>query len=256
VKLLALLGALALAGALSIPVRGGQQQPFSFQNTSGGSGQSDYPLEEYNPYPLPADRSIWIVNPIVPACDWDINDHVQTNTFTGFLDPSGSSSDDTCMVSYSYPTYSTRYGAGAFGQAFGVHGLYGIAVVASSPGLTVTICYQPQNRCFTPQPLFVYQHKPLNSYYTWTFCGHAVYTGDPLDATLVEIGGSGGGYGLISTITATVSNNSLAQVKGISARWGYTSDVTGVSGCVFDNNGLPVPQPPANNDYPFIWSQS
>lgn len=74
-----------------------------------------------------------------------------------------------------------------------------------SASLLVQVCYSPQGRCFPLAP------QAVDTGYRYSLCSHVVY--EPDDPALVEIAGSNGGLGVVTTITASVQNQTSATVR-------------------------------------------
>jgi len=220
--------------------------------SGGGSGMTyqtvtqniQDPIEQETDWPFPADQSQWVINPSrsVP-CSWDVDDHWQQYA-QGTLNAGASLTVDECVIASPTCFYRTSYGQTAHWcqQA----GFLGQKLQASTSGLTVSMCWQPQGRCFTPSPVY----DSANRVYVWKSCARAQYTeGDP---TLVSIPGSQGGIGLYQTVTVTVTNptshnarNVFSDVSAVGTPW-YATD-TGESGCPGENSGLYM------TDYPFTY---
>lgn len=230
---------------------GGQQPPFTFANPSGGGGGHQI-IEKQNDWPFPTDPNLLIVNPGWPAscCAWDINDHSDWHTSEGYLAASTSVQTQWKHISDYNPIYRCIYGSCQ--EYSSPSNWHGATVDAGSPNLTVTLCFEPQNRCFSPSPVATSQ----NSWH-WRVCAQAVYTPD--DPALQDIQGSnaGGaasplGRGVITTVTFKILNPSTdgrhGTVKNVSADWGLSSDAYFAPGCENHDNPLV--------DYPFRWLTS
>src|SRR5262249_50695553 len=94
------------------------------------------------------------------------------------------------------------------------------------------------------------------STYVWSFCGHAVYA--PNDPALQTVPDSGGGLGLKTTVTITVTNpGTLGAKQGtisdVQASWGISSDVFFPPGC---SSTDPTLGPNPQYAYPMEWSSS
>lgn len=239
----------SLAFLLLLPVlasnapanRTAQAAPFA---ASGGSGQLDTYIEEQNNY----SDCCTIVPPAIsnpyPGTYWDINDWMGEN-YSGYLDPGSVSVVPINIVWDPNPLYSCRPICNWW--SFRKH-FYSLSVTASSPSLSVTICFTPQNRCFTPHPVWngLARSKAL---WTWRFHGQVVYHGNPLDPVVATIPDSHGGVGVLSQVTGTITNAGTGRVKSVTASEGVSSDVFGVcSG--YD------PCTDLVSDYPFTWSLS
>jgi hypothetical protein len=234
----AFLGGVALSVlVLSAIAEGGKEQPLSFANATTG-GASNVVIEQQNDWPFPPDP---IVNSL-PGCTWDINDYL-TLTTRGYLAPGAIVTKNVCMVSDYNPVYKTVNGMTTWWGSSRGH--YGAAISAPSPDLNVTVCYAPQARCFHPSPVWDANARE----YDWALCSQVVYVPD--DPELVDIAGSNGGRGVVTTITFTLENPTARQVKGVSAGVGVAS------GAGLQNPpvtpGCPWPLPEKTYDYPFSW---
>lgn len=235
-------------------------QPFSFLNTYGETMQVDTFLEEYTPaYAYPCTLTTCVHNPFGGTCAWDVNDHANKYISLGYIDPGVIQTTTNCLVSYSHPTYSTLYpNLSGTGVSGGVHNWYGVSIDAvGSSSLSVTICWQPQNKCFNPAPKIVSISQNKTPTYEWNFCGQAVYKGPPnLDPALIEIPDSNGAYGLQTTVTLSVENNGSTTIKSVTGSWGYSSDVFFPTACPSDINGAPPSKYNMQFSYPLKWIQS
>jgi hypothetical protein len=246
--------------------RGTQQPRPLYLPNSTGFTQFDSVLEKYNAYvwsdqyqgyviqPDPAKR---IINPN-PNCTWDINDHLDRQANNGYLDPGQSSSVGQCMINDQNPIYHDDGGGSRWWG--GASNWYGARILSSSAGLSVTVCYSIQGRCFTLTPVY----SAADRGYNYRLCVQAVY--NPADPALYVIPGStpdpvpdgaSPGWGVQTTVTLTVTNPTGRQVKGIVAFWGVSGDVSFPQGCPGLNgdggtnpNSVTVSKQVA---YPFRW---
>lgn len=228
--------ALVCAGSVSAG-RTGHAGPQPLGSNWGGSfgGSGSGFVEQQSNFPF---DSAAVTNPT--GCFWDINDYGAEGT-SGYLTDSFSA--PFCLVSDPDPIYRTLNGLSAWWSS--PHLYFGSVVQSASPSLLVTVCYQPQARCFTPAASL----DAGSRLWTWSFCGHAVYRGDPLDSAVPEIPGSNGGHGVVTTATTTVTNTGRRQVKNVDVTLGLTSDFHTEPGC---SKPLVHPQ----SEYPFTWSTS
>lgn len=206
---------------------------FSFQQkTSWVEQQDDWPQ---------GSDDVAILRPADLACDvWAVDDHADWRAF-GNLDAGASSSRTDCVVSDFSPVFATRFGTTGWWST-APHGFAGILVKSTSPDLLVSVCYQPQGRCFTAGPVW----DPVFGSYTYSFCGRADYRYD--DPELVEVPNSNGGRGVFTDVTYTVSNPTGRRVRNVRVDGGFSSDFFFPDGCA-------GPQQ-ANSEYPFAWTAS
>lgn len=225
---------------LAIPVSAAPQQPLWLD---GGIGSSQYTawIEQQDNWPKPTDGTA-MTNPFGSACLWSLNDHWRKQAL-GFLDPGVVSSHEACVVSDFNPVWATR-GTTTAWWSNALYGFYGVQVYAPSDKLTVTICYQPQGKCFTPAVFY----DNMAKLWSWRFCGRANYL--PNDSALVEIPGSGGARGVVTSVTLSVKNIGSRRARDILAKWSVSSDIVEEPGCVAWSDR------PANHDYPFAWTSS
>jgi len=182
------------------------------------------------------DPSHTVVNP-GGVGTWDINDN--NDWVAGGSLPAGAITIGSWQHVWDWnPIY--RCFGGVCADRSGPSNEYGATVTAPSDGLSVTVCYQPQARCF---PL-VAVYDAGARLYRWHICTEAIY--QPDDAAIVDIAGSNGGRGVPTTMTLTVTNPTSRVVKDIIANFGISSDVTFRAGCTVE--------PPAHFDYPYGWT--
>lgn len=173
---------------------------------------------------------------------WDINEHSEWST-SGDLAAGASTSRIDAHIFDFNPVYRCNGGV-CFDQSFSRSNLIGFRVVAPSANLAVEVCFQPQAHCFQGVPAFDSKSK----LFTYRVCATAVYERD--DPANVPIDGSNGGYGVPTTITRSVTNQTGRAVKNVSAGWGVTSDISGTNGCpTIDDHTWP----PLQLSYPWEW---
>ncbi len=235
-RILAIIGAVALAAALSFPASAGQAVPLDLANVQGG-GQATNVIE----------KQTWWLDCCTPDPDhtvtnpgglgsWDINDH--NDYVAGGYVAAGETTTGTYRHVFDWgPMFSCRPVCADWS---GRSNWYGTSVQAPSAALDVVVCFEPQGRCFTLAP------NPVGRAWSYEFCGHAVYAPD--DPAIVDIPGSGGGRGVPTTISLTVSNPTSRTVKNVSGGFGISSDVTFPTGCHPDPN-----DGGGQYDYPFGW---
>jgi len=234
---LALALALALLVSLSAPAA-------ARPRAAAGSGKAwewiEYqriiqsPIEQYT------GDDTWIVNPT--QCPWDLDD----NTYQIGNGSVGAGQTVTgpaeCVISSQNPYWMTINGnTGWFGWSLG---WYGAQVQASVGTLVVSVCYQPEGRCFTAAPVY----DAAQGLWFYNSCTQAAY--DPGDPRLVEIAGSGGGVGVPQTVVTTISNPAGRSVRDVWATIGAVGApyyAHGSFGCVKDA--------PTLTDYPFRYTQ-
>lgn len=205
------------------------------------------PVEQWTPWvnspsctnrcPYPDDHSQWVVNPT--GCAWDVDDHWHYFDTDGYIGGGGSFSFQTCQITEQSTIYHCTYGSCAWiGDG---PREYAVDLFAPSPGLTVNVCYQPTGRCFALAPAW----RPDMKRYEYHLCAGVRW--DNNDPNLQPIAGSNGGYGVPTTQTLTVANQTRNTVRHLDAvvamvGWGQHD-----AGCN-DNNWQPV------FEYPFFWS--
>lgn len=218
--------------AVAIKPPSGSGDPFAF--VLQPDVQIDNLVEQQTDYPFPADSAEWTINPF-DFCYWDVDDHWQY-LGRGYLPAGASVSLDQCFVSD--PDSYTRTINGTTANWSTPRKYLGVYLTAPSPDLVITVCYQPQGRCLSPGPVGDGQTQ------TYQSCTQAHHeSGDP---ALVEIPGSQGGVGVVTTITLTVTNPTSRKVQGILASTGpshlNTTALTGCQGLGWDD---------LVHDYPF-----
>ena len=230
-RIVALLGAVALAAALSYPVSAAQ--PLHFDTY--GFTEKQNPVEQQSDWPWlpgPNDCSAnlhCVVNPT--SCSWDVDDHWQRLALGGYLVSGASVIETTCLIVDANSQYLTMNGT--TGWFSGFRNKYGVSIDAKSADLAVTVEWQPQGRTFTLAPVL----DPGARLYRYRACISAAY--DPRDPALGDIAGSNAssvegstdGRGVVSTITTTITNGGSRTARNISADISMTG--TGLtSGCV------------------------
>lgn len=184
--------------------------------------QSTSWIEQQDDWPQPPEGE-YVVSVFPPSCTWSNNDHYEWFE-TGNMAPGASSSRTFCTVSDFDPVLATRNGVTAFWH-MAEYGFFGLSV---SQGLNASVCYQPQGRCFQVAR---------------AFCGRVHY--DAGDANLVDIEGSRGGRGVVTSVTVTVTNPNAKRLRNVSVQGGISSDAIFPPGCE---------TLPDQNDYPFEWA--
>lgn len=237
---LALLLVCALASPASAARHGGTR-PGGMVYAFGVGPQIDSPVEQETDWPFPADRAEWVVNPT--GCAWDVDDHWMRFA-QGTLGAGESLSVDECVIASPTSFYRTVNGQTAWWSQSA--GFLGQVLRSPSPDLVVSMCFQPQGRCFTPAPVY----DAANKAYLYRSCARAQYRPD--EPILTTIPNSQGGIGLRQTVTVTVANPTGRTVRNL------FSDVSAVgvvqiafsgftSGCPDQHSGLYV------TDYPFTY---
>lgn len=224
----------------------GKQSALDLGNAFGTQHQWEAAVEQQNDWPYPLDPALVIINP-VPGCAWSINDYSVMGS-SGYLDPGASQSTITsCQVAEQSSMYRTLNGQTTWWST--VHHTFGIQMTAPSPNLILTVCYQPQNRCFSPTSIY----NSSNHLYGWSHCSKIVY--DNNDSTLALISGSHGdayppeqqrGRGVATNTILTILSTDSHRIKDINVTWGISSDFTFAPNC-------PINETPSIN-YPFIWN--
>lgn len=205
---------------------GGGPQPLAF-------GQS---FDQYTPWikqqqTAPGEPH----NPFGSACKWSVDDQ-HWEMASGYLDPGASAVETKCVVSdwaFTHPYgFSTGY------------------LISKSANVRLSVCFVPQGRCFEPVPIWLAVEKRYRS----SFCVRAHY--NPDDPLMTEIAGSGGGTGLVTTVTTTVSNTGGQRVRDIVAQAGFASDLAPNFGWQ-SAEGCLLAEPHVDRfEYPFEWTSS
>jgi hypothetical protein len=233
---LAMLAVFALGSSSTFA--GSPKQPLDLATANGFRQFSSW-IEQQDDWPMPASP---IINPD-PACTWSVNDHNDWLAI-GSIEAGASTVRSQCIVSDFSPVYATRNGMTAW-WSNAVYGFAGLSVRSMSPDLSVSVCYQPQGRCFVPSPVY----DAADRVWLYRFCGRAHY--DVEDPGLVDVAGSNGGRGIVGIVTMTVANPTSRRVRDVWAAGGLSSDAFYPSACDRDAIGRPIVP---NVDYPFKWA--
>lgn len=225
----------------------------------GVNGELQQPVEQWTDWYVTGtgfgSPANWVVNPT--GCSWDVDDHWDMIQIDASLAAGASVSQTYCQVADTNPvffctgTFSVPSDPVCAWRSGGTSHFRGIqvTVTAPKPGLEVTSCYQPQNRCFQIGELY---NQVLRRYEHHSCIG-VRYTPD--DPAVAPILGSNGdlftpsrGLGLLTYDTVTVSNPTGHTVKPIVA----AVQMVGVGG-----DGLscsPTLGGYDTFDYPFAWT--
>jgi hypothetical protein len=243
--LLALSLAVFLLGAVVHPshataARGAAAHPAtaSLAYAYGVAPSVSDPVEQETDWPFPADPAQWVISPYRQMpCSWDTDD-LWTQHAQGTLAAGESLTVDECMIASPTMTYRTVNGTTGW-YSFGTPFL-GTLLRAPMSTLEVRLCYSPQDRCFTPAPVY----DPATGGYLYTSCSHTQYAPD--DPALVVIPGSQGGVGLAQTVTVTVRNPTARNARNFysDVSMGPSRDVPGCAGSTL------------TDDYPFRFAVS
>lgn len=217
------LGGLLLA-MVFVPAAQTGRNNLSLANPQGGA-QWDYRIEKQSWTQADGTRYHIVVNPT--NCSWDINDHSEW-TARGDLATGASASVTSCHIIDTNPLYAC-YG-GYCADWSGINNSFGASVWSPSDKLLLTVCWQPQNRCWTPAPVWAKDSRQ----FLYQTCQQAVP--DINDPDVVEIPGSGGGLGEREDITVTVSNPTGKRANSIYVSWGLASDMFGPPACPFPHH--------------------
>jgi len=244
-RLLAVMAACALLASL-----GGAPAAARVRATSGPAGMTyklyqkniQSPVEQETDYPFPADQSEWVINPFgdVP-CGWDVDDYWQKMAM-GSLRAGETLAIDECMIASPGSSWRTIYGQTAWWSTS--PGWYGVQVRADTDALSVSVCYQPEGRCFTPGLVY----DAPNRSWLYNLCLTAVLAND--DPLLGEIPGSQGGIGLVQTLTVSVANQTGRTARNVASSIGAvgaSQQSLGWGGC--------MKNAPITLDYPFRYTQ-
>lgn len=189
----------------------------------------------------------WIRNSLGFTCSWDIDDAMRQFA-GGDLNIGEARSLSLCMVNDQMQHWACHMNQGSPTCAWwsGQSARYGVIVTADSPDLTVTTCYQPNNRCFVLSPALIPDNDPpIKVRYRYAACLDAVYsqgnytgltsrdfeaydptTRDPLlqdipGSEMTEPGLDGrirSGVGVVQTITTSVANSTGALARNVGLR--------------------------------------
>lgn len=194
----------------------------------GQNGELQQPVEQWTDWYVSGiafgDAANWVTNPT--GCSWDVDDHWDMIQSDASLAAGASASQTYCQVADTnqvfhctgtFPTPSEPFCAWWSGSATHYRGIQ-VTVTAPKPGLEVTSCYQPQNRCFTIPAVY----NPVLRRYENHSCVGVSY--NPADPAVSVIPGSNGdtftplrGLGLLTNNTVTVTNTTAHTVKPIFA---------------------------------------
>ena len=208
------------------------------------------PVEQETDWPFPADQSRWVINPLAPTCSWDVDDLYSFYT-QGKLAAEQSIDYTACVIGS--PVQFRRCVNGDCGWWSTPLSYFESEVRASSPGLTVTLCYDKYPRCFTPtatydaaNKAYLYDTCTRESYH---FDGWATSLTDPLLETIPD---SHGGVGVVEQVTLTVTNTAAHGNADVFAQLGQDASVDGqnTGGCVgYDSNRVVTDYPYSYLDY-------
>lgn len=238
---LALVAVAALAVTLAMPAATLSNPAVQLDLVGNGTGAWNRLVEKQNDWPLPADQSLWRINPT--NCTFDINDHYAF-TDSGYLPANTTVSKTTCHIFDFDPIYRCLNGLCADWSA--PSNKYSVTVAAPTASLAVSVCFDTDGRCFQLDPVWNQDRRQ----YGYSLCVQAIY--DPDDPLVLEIPGSNGARGVTTRITWSVSNPSLlpgpkGTVKNIEVAWGLSSDAYYAGSCTANTQF-------ANNEYPYRWS--
>lgn len=145
------------------------------------------------------------------GCSWDVDDNSDASAY-GKLSPGQTVSFTVCQVIESFNSPFPSSCIYDFDNARGCGYPVEIGLYSDSPSVTATLCFSP-GPCFAPQS----HYDQASKMYLSRACVRAVYPyGDPLD---VPIEGSGGGHGVLTDETITVTNPTSRAVKYSNARF-------------------------------------
>jgi hypothetical protein len=216
-------------------------QPLDFHLLS--NVQIDNPVEQQTDWPFPADQSLWVINPTSAAsesrCAWDVDDHWQKGSTNAYLDAFSSVSTTECLIADADPFWRTVNGTTAWWSTNAPRRIT-VEMISPSPAVTIAVCFQPHQRCFSATPVYVSSDHAYRS----VSCVTIGYSDD--DPALSVVPGSNGGVGVVSYATVTATNTSSRKV----AKLGITVLVQG--GYVAST---PCSDPsPWQTSYPFSWA--
>lgn len=220
-----------LFGAASVVRGGGGPQPLDL-TVHNGTGQWSQTIEKQSWWLESGtlDPNHTVINPI-HRCTWDINDHGAVWS-EGTFAAGAQVSTTSCHVWDFDPIYACRFGTCA--DWSWPSNWVGQVVTASGP-VTVSVCFMPQDRCFT---IVASSTRP----WVYRSCIQVRYT--PTDPAVVDVPDSGGGRGVVSDVTISLSNPG-AKLKSVRLDWGISSDAYPAPGCGTYSNVV--------SDYPFRW---
>lgn len=143
-----------------------------------------------------ADPSTCVVNQT--GCVWTTDDRVTYGGY-GILDPGASASSNLCLV------------------ADWVGHILGFSVHSNSSDLAVTVCYQPQDQCFSSTARS-YGHD-----FEYRGCivgpSYPGRRGGPYDPRLQVIADSNNGVGVETQITVTIQNPTANKLRNVGAQF-------------------------------------
>jgi len=207
VKLLALLGALALAGALSIPVQAGPNDPLAFGLLYGLNGHHTADPVDYETWCgdcVGVDYQTgtpWVVNPhtswpynipladFQPGCMWDSDDHYDYINSGSVLAAGVSTSVTECW-----------YAIGAVSADTDI----GITSSSSALLVTETFTWDAGSTTVTISPI-------LTTTRAWSYFGCIPLPPTP-GGTFQTIPGSNGGTAIPELVTVTVANPTTHKI--------------------------------------------
>lgn len=201
----------------------GGQNPLAF-NRNTFVRQS--PVEQFNFY------GFTVTNPT--NCAWDVDDNANADGI-GYLAAGMSASYSYCRVEDALVPGSTMNTWIAC--VFACVNPDSLAVTAPSPNLTVMFCMTP-GRCWTPPAVFIRSaHR-----YEYAVCAGAFYVPD--DPAVQTIPDSGGGFGVVTGETFSVTNATARTIKDIYAQASQSGWAQGSYACsqqtTYNNNVYPL----------------
>lgn len=233
---------LIVLGVLA-PAAGAKGGPQPLGVSWQGGYQFSRWIEQEDDWPQPPD-GLAIINPFGSACKWSVNDHEHFLS-TGYLDAGATVSRERCVVSDYDPVLRTINGVTAQ-WSNSVHGMSTARVWSKSADLVLSVCFEPQGRCFTAAPIFDAQQRQ----YRYDFCGQTHY----FPGDVVEIPNSNGGHGVLTTVTTTLANPTERRVRDVMMNVGFASDIALLQNWP-DAQGCPLSYPHYNQaEYPFRWT--
>ncbi len=238
--------------------KNGGAQPLFLGDGNGGNIEIQQPVEQWTDFGYSGSTCCsfiqpWVTNPTGVA--WDVDDHWEKIDSDGYLNGNATMTTTSQEVADTTQAYHCVINAPGQGDncawwSGGTGRDFQVFVAAPAATLIVSICYQPQARCFTVPASY---DKP-NRRYVYGICLNVKYRAN--DTAVGMIPGSGGdqfatgpvrGLGLVTTETVTVANPTGHTVRGIFAQ-------VAVVGVGADG---PVCSPALGHedtfDYPFAW---
>lgn len=237
--LLLLVAALLLAPAATAA----PPPPLHFDMLTAGDWQN--PVEQWTEWDAPcgvlcSDQAGWVTNPYrfgADPCAWDVDDHWERIATDDSLPAGATVNVSACFVADPNPIVQNHYGL-LTDWSYPARSL-SVDVFSQQP-LTVTVCYQPQGRCFASPPAF----NASRGQWEQKACIAVQYA--TTDPAVQPVAGSNGGSGVVTHATVTVTNatkKAVRQITGEIAQVGAGS--TGAWGC--SAGGTP------QASYPFTW---